>query len=107
MDLNFIIRRLTELRLKREISEAQMSCELGHTKSYINGIVSGKARPTVEGLLEIIEYLGISPSEFFEVNSNDPDVVTAITKRARELSREDALVLLEVANRMNGKSDSK
>lgn len=84
-----------------------MSYELGHTKSYINGIVSGKTRPTVEGLLEIIEYLGISPSEFFEVNSNDPDVVTAITKRARELSREDALVLLEVANRMNGKSDSK
>lgn len=64
MDLNFIIRRITELRLKKEISEAQMSYELGHTKSYINGIVSGKARPTVEGLLEIIEYLGISPSEF-------------------------------------------
>lgn len=41
MDMEFIRRRITELRLKRGISEYQLSYDLGHSKNYIHNIVTG------------------------------------------------------------------
>lgn len=35
MDLDFVRRRITELRIKKDISEYKMSLDLGHNKSYI------------------------------------------------------------------------
>ena len=35
MDENFIRERLTQLRLKKNVSEYKMSLDLGHSKSYI------------------------------------------------------------------------
>ena len=46
MDETFIAERITELRLARNISEYQMSRELGQSKGYIQGITSGKCLPS-------------------------------------------------------------
>ena len=35
MDENFIRERITQLRLKKNVSEYKMSYDLGHSKSYI------------------------------------------------------------------------
>lgn len=64
MDEKYISRRLTELRVQKNISERQMSLDLGHSPSYINGLASGKM-PSVPELLYICEYLGTTPSDFF------------------------------------------
>ena len=41
MDEKFVRDRITELRIKADISEYQLSLELGHSKSYIQSISSG------------------------------------------------------------------
>ena len=43
MDESFIAKRITQLRMDRNVSEYQMSLELGHSKSYIQRITSRKA----------------------------------------------------------------
>lgn len=51
MEENFIRERLTQLRMKRNVSEYKMSLDLGHSKSYIQSIVSGRAMPSMTEFL--------------------------------------------------------
>ena len=55
MDIEFVRQRITELRLKRDISEYQLSYDLGHSKNYIHNIVAGHSHPSVKELLYLIE----------------------------------------------------
>ena len=57
MDMDFIRTRITELRLSKGVSETAMSTALGHNRSYITHITSGRKNPSVPELLYIIEYL--------------------------------------------------
>ena len=67
MEKKFIIGdRITELRIKKNVSEYQMSLDLGKNKSYIQSISSGRSLPTMENFLEICEYLEVTPSQFFD-----------------------------------------
>lgn len=65
MKEKFIADRITELRLKRDISEYSLSYELGKSKSYIGSITSGEALPSVPMFLAICDYFDLSPAEFF------------------------------------------
>ena len=62
----FIGDRITELRIKKNVSEYQMSLDLGKNKSYIQSISSGRSLPTMENFLEICEYLEVTPCQFFD-----------------------------------------
>lgn len=57
--------RITELRLAKNVSEHRMSLDLDKSGSYIRLITSGAALPSVKELFNIIEYLDITPAEFF------------------------------------------
>ena len=58
MDEEFIRNRITELRLKKGVSEYQMSMELGQNRSYIQAISSGRS---IVGLFaEQVKQLGIT-----------------------------------------------
>ena len=70
MDMEFIRRRITELRLKRGISEYQLSYDLGHSKNYIHNIVTGYSQPSVKELLALIEELGVKPKYFLMKGPN-------------------------------------
>lgn len=59
---HFIGQRITQLRLEKDISEYQLSLELGLSKSYIQGITSGKSLPSIKQLLNICDYFGITPA---------------------------------------------
>ena len=57
MDKNFIGERISELRLKKNVSEYQMSLDLGKNKSYIQSLTSGRSLPTMQSFLDICDYL--------------------------------------------------
>ena len=63
MDEEFIRNRITELRLKRNVSEYQMSLDLGQNRSYIQAISSGRALPSMGHFLKICDYFEISPMQ--------------------------------------------
>ena len=62
---DFIRSRITELRMARDVSEHRMSLELGKSGSYIRGVTSGAALPSLKELFNIIAYFNMTPAEFF------------------------------------------
>ena len=62
---DFVRNRITELRIKKNVSEHRMSLELGKSGSYIRGITSGMALPSLRELFNIFSYLEVTPLEFF------------------------------------------
>lgn len=95
--------RITQLRLEKQVSEYQMSYELGRSKSYINNIVSGKSMPALEGLLEICAYFGVTPSAFFKEDSQSPGMLQELYRRAEGLSAEDIELLIAMSERLQEK----
>ena len=63
--VEFVRTRITELRLKKNISEHKMSLDLDKSGSYIRGITSGAAMPSVKELFNIIAYFDMTPVDFF------------------------------------------
>ena len=78
--------RLARLREKKGVSARDMSLSIGQNPGYINNIESGKSKPSLEGIFYICEYLGITPSEFFDVESSNPSKLDAIVADMKKLS---------------------
>ena len=101
MDSGYIAHRITQLRMARNISEYQMSLELGHSKSYIQSITSGKSLPSSQELFNIADYFDMSMSEFFdEGNVLSPTVQKAINA-IRKLNEQDAALVLSMIQRLS------
>lgn len=101
MDIQFVRNRISELRKKQGISEYKMSLDLGHSKSYIQSISSGKALPSMSEFLSICEYLGVTPKEFFSEEMKEPQKVNALISYASKLSDKDLGMLLKIAERLS------
>ena len=95
----FIRNRITELRLLKNVSEYQMSLDLGHSKSYIQGISSGKALPSMSEFITICEYLGITPHDFFDDGTSNPMLIQKLLDKSKSLSDSDIELLLNIIDR--------
>lgn len=105
MDETFIAERITELRLARNISEYQMSLELGQSKGYVQGITSGKCLPSVRQLFNIADYFHLSVSEFFDEGKHDPPLVLEAAQALRQLSGDDVKLVLALIRRISQQPD--
>lgn len=103
MDELFVRNRIAELRTKKGVSEYKMSMELGHSKTYIQSISSGRSLPSFSEFLYICEYLGVTPREFFDAEINEPQLVCKLTEIAKTLSKEDLTALINMAERLADK----
>ena len=103
MDQQFIRERISVLRTKKNISEYRMSTDLGHSKSYIQSISSGRSLPSMSEFLYICEYLGVTPKEFFDDSINEPQLVQKLYELTRNMSQEDLDVLISTAERLNNR----
>lgn len=100
MNNDFIRNRITELRIQKNISEYKMSLDLGHSKSYVQSISSGKALPSMSEFLYICEYLGVTPKEFFDDDNTGAFKVHQLYMIAKELGNEDLDMLIRFAERL-------
>lgn len=100
MDETFIARRVTQLRLAYHVSEYQMSLELGQSKSYVQGITSGKSLPSIKQLFNIADYFGISLTEFFREEENESLVFLNAVNELRKLDDDDITLLMSVVRRI-------
>lgn len=103
MNADFVRERISQLRLKKDISEYQMSYDLGHSRGYINNISSGKALPSMAEFFAICDYFEITPAEFFDTGLDDPESIRKILCGLRELNEEDIHLVLSCVNRLNKK----
>lgn len=86
---DFIRTRITELRIDKDVSEHRMSLELGKSGSYIRGVTSGAALPSLRELFNIIAYFDLSPTEFFAPLENDDSLYHKLCEQLRELDDKD------------------
>lgn len=77
--------RLAQLREKKGVSARDMSLSMGQNAGYINNIESGKSMPSLTGIFYICEYLDITPSEFFDLESENPAKLTGILADLKRL----------------------
>ena len=103
MDLQFIRDRISLLRIKKNVSEYRMSTDLGHSKSYMQSISSGRAVPSLGEFLYICEYLGVTPREFFDEEIAEPQLVQKLYNLIRNMSEADLNILISTAERLNEK----
>ncbi len=59
---------------------------IGQNPGYINNIERGKSKPSLEGIFYICEYLGVTPSEFFDTESSNPSKLDAIIADMKKLN---------------------
>lgn len=78
--------RLARLREKKGVSARDMSLSIGQNPGYINNIESGKSKPSLEGIFYICEYLEVTPSEFFDMESSNPSKLDAIIADMKKLN---------------------
>ena len=86
MDEKDFAMRLARLREKKGVSARDMSLSIGQNPGYINNIETGKSKPSLEGIFFICEYLGVTPSEFFDMDSSNPSKLDAIVKDMKKLN---------------------
>lgn len=78
--------RLGQLREKKGVSARDMSLSIGQNPGYINNMESGKSIPSFSGVFYIWEYLGITPSEFFHMESKNPARLNDVANDLKRLS---------------------
>ena len=72
-DIIPIVNRISELRTRCGFTARALSISIGMNESYINGLEARKNwLPSMEVMLNIINALGVTPTEFF----TDPNVPT-------------------------------
>lgn len=91
-------KRLTELRIQKDVSENRMSLDLGMSGGYIQQISSGRSLPSMKQFLAICEYLGVEPMEFFDMDNRAPALTRELLTSARSLSEDKIKLLIEVSN---------
>lgn len=78
--------RLAQLREKKGVSARDMSLSIGQNPGYINNIESGKSMPSLTGIFYICEYLGISPSDFFDMDNQNPTKLLEVINDLKRLN---------------------
>jgi len=94
MDETFIQERITQLRIKKDVSARDMSLSLGQSEGYINSIENRKSLPSISMFLYICEYLGVTPMEFFDEGNKNPEKLRELIG---DLKRLDDKALLHIS----------
>ena len=98
---DFVKERITQLRIKKGVSEYQMSYDLGHSRGYIYNISSGKALPPLKEFFAICDYFDITPQQFFDRSTQHPELIQKALEGIRQLNERDLHLLLEIIQRMS------
>ena len=102
--IEFIIRRIQNLRDAKGISARDLSLSLGQNTGYINKIETKQGKPSIEGLTYICEYFKISLAEFFDEGTENPLKVKELLAEIKGLDGDSLDLLIGTAKKMKGKN---
>ena len=78
MDTQFVRDRITQLRLKKGVSEYQMS----------------KSLPPMAEFLQICDYFDITPSQFFDESEENPALLQTAIEELHKLNDDDLMLII-------------
>ncbi|MDO5400887.1 MAG: helix-turn-helix transcriptional regulator [Eubacteriales bacterium] len=91
-------RRLAQLRIQSGLSARDMSLSLGQNPGYINTIENGKAFPTMTNFFYICEFLHITPKDFFDIQSENPQKIQELDEQLKKLDERQLDTIAELVN---------
>ena len=97
-------KRISELRMQKDVSARDMSLSLGQNNSYINQIENGKALPSLQGLFFICEYFGITPKDFFDEKLSYPSQINDLIKYLNMLDSATLNHIIEIVKVLASKT---
>ena len=100
MDESFVRERITQLRLRKGVSEYRMSYDLSHSRGYVHNMSSGKALPPMKEFFAICDYFGLTPQQFFDEGTQNPELIQKAIAGMKQLDETDLLMLLGLINRL-------
>ena len=101
MDKKYVADRITELRIKKNVSEYQMSLDLGRNKSYIQNISSGRSLPSMSQFYEICQYFDITPYHFFDEELHNLPLYQKACDLLKELDEDDMMTIIPLLKRLS------
>lgn len=103
MDKKYVADRITELRIKKNVSEYQMSLDLGKNKSYIQNISSGRSLPSMSQFYEICHYFDITPYQFFDEELRNLPLYQKACDLLKQLDEDDMMTIIPLLKRLSNK----
>lgn len=93
---NEFAQRLAQLRTLYGISARDMSLSIGQNPGYINTIENGKSFPTMSNFFYICDFLNVTPQEFFDSSSSNPEKLKSLMENIKKLNdkQTDALIVI-------------
>lgn len=85
----YLLQRLIQLRTKKGVSARDMSLSIGQNEGYINNIENGKALPSMTGFFYICEYLNVTPAEFFDNSTKNPEKLYDLVEDLKHLDESE------------------
>ena len=90
--------RLAKLRTKKGVSARDMSLSIGQNPGYINNIENGKALPSMSAFLFICDYLNITPQEFFDTDTEQPEKLSELVADLKRLNDRQLECVAEIVH---------
>ena len=82
--LHYIIDKMKTIRIKKGVSQMELSLRSNLSQSFIANLEKGKKQPSVLTLIRIAEALNVNPQEFFP-ESVDPNAKEQIKEKISKL----------------------
>ena len=100
MDASFVQRRITELRMRKGVSELKMSRDLGHSDGYIHHIVAGRSMPSITEFFYICDYLDVTPASFFMMDCETNLLEQMITSEIQGMPEDELRLILQLIHKI-------
>lgn len=86
--------------MNKGVSARDMSLSIGQSEGYINNIENGVNFPSMTVFFYICDYFGITPMEFFDIDSNNPVKSKELHEATKNLSNDKLEHLIAIAKSM-------
>lgn len=97
MEKTEFVKRLIELRMNKGVSARDMSLSIGQSAGYINNIENGVNYPSMTVFFYICDYLGVTPKEFFDLDTINPSKANELLNTVKGLNNEQVDHLIAIA----------
>ena len=97
MEREEFVKRLVQLRMNKGVSARDMSLSIGQSANYINGIENGDSYPSMATFFYICDYLGVTPQQFFALDTVNPTKAQELFEIAKSLPSDQLEHLIALA----------
>ena len=104
MDKESIKKRITGIRIAKDISARKLSLDMGYSSEHINQIETGRLNPTLDFILTFCDHLNIPLGQFFNDGFEYSPQITAIVKNLGNLGADELDAIALIVGKLGGKN---